>query len=46
MRRPEPSDPRVLDAAQTAALLPYPELAQELHRMLLDDSVQVPARLV
>ena len=46
MRRPEPSDPRVLDAAQTAALLPYPELAQELHRLLLDDSVQVPARLV
>ncbi len=46
MNFPEPTGPCVLDAAQTAALLPYPELACELHALLLDDTVQVPARLV
>ena len=46
MGRPEATDARVLDATHTAALLPYPALAQELHRLLLDDTVQVPARLV
>ncbi len=46
MNFPEPTGPRVLDAAQTAALLPYPELARELHALLLDDTVQVPGRLV
>ncbi|QDL38800.1 delta(1)-pyrroline-2-carboxylate reductase family protein [Rhodoferax sediminis] len=46
MNYPEPTGPPVLDAAHTAALLPYPELARELHRLLLDDTVQVPARLV
>lgn len=37
---------RVLDAAATAALLPYPALADEIARLLADDSVQVPPRLV
>ena len=36
----------VLDAAATAARLPYPALAQEIRRLLADASVQVPARLV
>ncbi|MEO6972409.1 MAG: delta(1)-pyrroline-2-carboxylate reductase family protein [Rhodoferax sp.] len=45
-RRSDAAAPRVLDAGQTAALLPYPELARELHILLLDDTVQVPARLV
>ncbi len=37
---------RVLDAAATAALLPYPALADEIARLLADPSVQVPPRLV
>ena len=45
-RAPDAAALRVLDAGQTAALLPYPELARELHALLLDDTVQVPARLV
>ncbi len=36
----------VLDAMQTAALLPYAALADELERLLQDPAVQVPARLV
>jgi 1-piperideine-2-carboxylate/1-pyrroline-2-carboxylate reductase [NAD(P)H] len=39
-------DSRLLNASQTAALLPYPLLAEEIQRLLLDDSVLVPARLV
>jgi 1-piperideine-2-carboxylate/1-pyrroline-2-carboxylate reductase [NAD(P)H] len=35
-----------LDAAATAARLPYPELVRELGRLMHDPSVQVPARLV
>ena len=38
--------PALLDAPQTAALLPYPALAREIGILLADDSVQVPARLV
>lgn len=37
---------RSLDAAASAAHLPYPALVQALRELLLDDSVQVPARLV
>jgi len=37
---------QVLDAAATAALLPYPALADEIARLLGDASVQVPPRLV
>ena len=36
----------LLDAAQTAARLPYPALVAEITRLLADDSVQVPQRLV
>ncbi|MDO9405606.1 MAG: delta(1)-pyrroline-2-carboxylate reductase family protein [Polaromonas sp.] len=35
-----------LDASQTAARLPWLALVRELHALLLDDSVQVPPRLV
>ncbi|MDP2816883.1 MAG: delta(1)-pyrroline-2-carboxylate reductase family protein [Polaromonas sp.] len=35
-----------LDAAQTADRLPYPALVAEIVRLLDDDSVQVPERLV
>jgi len=37
---------RWLDAAQTAAALPYAPLAAEIARLLHDDSVRVPPRLV
>jgi ornithine cyclodeaminase len=36
----------LLNAAQTAARLPYPALVAEIVRLLSDDSVQVPERLV
>lgn len=36
----------LLDAGQTAARLPYPALVAEIARLLVDDSVQVPERLV
>lgn len=36
----------VLDAAQTAARLPYPALAAQIAALLADASVQVPPRLV
>jgi 1-piperideine-2-carboxylate/1-pyrroline-2-carboxylate reductase [NAD(P)H] len=36
----------LLGAADTAARLPYAALAEEIGRLLLDDTVQVPARLV
>jgi 1-piperideine-2-carboxylate/1-pyrroline-2-carboxylate reductase [NAD(P)H] len=36
----------LLDAAATAARLPYPELVRELGRLMHDPCVQVPARLV
>ncbi|RYX89673.1 MAG: delta(1)-pyrroline-2-carboxylate reductase family protein [Comamonadaceae bacterium] len=38
--------PLILDAARTAAALPYTALVAELARLLADASVQVPARLV
>jgi len=38
--------PLSLDAAQTAARLPYPRLVAELARVLKDDTVQVPPRVV
>lgn len=38
--------PTLLNAAQTAAQLPYPALLEEIIRLLADDSVQVPERLV
>lgn len=37
---------RNLTPSQTAAALPYPELANEIKRMLADPSVRVPARIV
>ncbi len=44
---PDPLDPTLLlDAAHTAACLPYPALAAEIGRMLADARVQVPPRLV
>lgn len=36
----------LLNPAATAALLPYPALAEEIAKVLQDDSVQVPPRLV
>ncbi len=36
----------LLDATDTAARLPYPELAREVSALLHDSSVQVPPRLV
>ena len=36
----------LLDAPQTAALLPYPALAGQVAQLLADNSVQVPPRLV
>lgn len=36
----------LLNATETAARLPYPALAAEIERLLRDESVQVPARLV
>jgi 1-piperideine-2-carboxylate/1-pyrroline-2-carboxylate reductase [NAD(P)H] len=38
--------PTLLDASQTAARLPYLALCDEIIRLLADDSVQVPPRLV
>ena len=38
--------PTLLDPAQTAARLPYPLLVSELARLLKDDSVQAPPRVV
>jgi len=38
--------PVILSAADTAARLPYPDLAQEIERLLQDHTVQVPPRLV
>lgn len=38
--------PKLLDASQTAARLPYLALCDEIVRLLTDDSVQVPPRLV
>jgi 1-piperideine-2-carboxylate/1-pyrroline-2-carboxylate reductase [NAD(P)H] len=38
--------PTSLDAGQTAARLPYPLLVTELIRLLKDESVQVPQRVV
>jgi len=40
------TDSSLLDAAQTAARLPYTALVAEITRLLADDSVQVPQRLV
>lgn len=39
-------DPTVLDAATTAAALPYPDLADAIEALLRDDTVSVPLRLV
>lgn len=36
----------LLDAGATAARLPYPALVDELRKLLADDSVEVPGRLV
>ncbi|MBA4329831.1 MAG: ornithine cyclodeaminase [Polaromonas sp.] len=36
----------LLDASQTAARLPYPDLVREISALLADASVQVPERLV
>jgi 1-piperideine-2-carboxylate/1-pyrroline-2-carboxylate reductase [NAD(P)H] len=36
----------LLDASQTGLRLPWPALVDEVSRLLLDDSVQVPPRLV
>lgn len=41
-----PLTPALLDAAQTAARLPYPVLLDELERLLRDTNVQAPPRLV
>jgi ornithine cyclodeaminase len=41
-----PESPCLLDAAGTAARLPYPALAAEIDALLRDDAVQAPARLV
>ena len=41
-----PDSRKILTAAQTAARLPYGALLDEIVRLLADDSVQVPARLV
>jgi ornithine cyclodeaminase len=38
--------PPLLNATETAKRLPYPALAAEIERLLRDDAVQVPARLV
>ena len=38
--------PALLNAAQTAARLPYESLVSEMALLLADASVQVPARLV
>ncbi|MDB5928436.1 MAG: delta(1)-pyrroline-2-carboxylate reductase family protein [Polaromonas sp.] len=43
---PTPAFPALLDAALTAARLPYPALVRELARLLKDPTVQVPRRLV
>ncbi|NDP37293.1 MAG: delta(1)-pyrroline-2-carboxylate reductase family protein [Rhodoferax sp.] len=43
---PTPTATTLLDAAQTAARLPYPQLVRELALLLADPSVQVPPRLV
>ena len=43
---PTPTANTLLDAAQTAARLPYPLLVKELALLLSDPSVQVPPRLV
>lgn len=43
--RPMPS-PELLSPQETAAVLPYAALAQEIEAVLLDDSVQVPPRTV
>src|SRR5665647_1836004 len=43
---PTPTATTLLDAAQTAARLPYPLLVRELALLLADPSVQVPPRLV
>jgi 1-piperideine-2-carboxylate/1-pyrroline-2-carboxylate reductase [NAD(P)H] len=37
---------RLLDAAQTAACLPYPALVAQIRELLADTSVRVPERLV
>ena len=37
---------RVLSPTATAALLPYPALAEEIDKVLRDDSVRVPPRMV
>lgn len=39
-------DPQLLDAAQTAARLPWPELVAQLRAVLADASVRVPERIV
>ena len=45
-RHPAPLAGTLLDAAQTAASLPYPLLVSQLALLLCDASVQVPPRLV
>jgi 1-piperideine-2-carboxylate/1-pyrroline-2-carboxylate reductase [NAD(P)H] len=45
MTTPNPH-PTSLDAGQTAARLPYPQLVTELTRLLKDESVRVPQRVV
>lgn len=39
-------DPQLLDATQTAARLPWPELVAQLRAVLADASVDVPQRIV
>jgi ornithine cyclodeaminase len=39
-------DPQLLDAAQTAARLPWPGLVAQLRAVLMDASVHVPQRIV
>ena len=48
MTDPQPPETRAaaLDAAATAAALPYPRLARAVEALLLDPTVTVPARLV
>ena len=40
------AQPWLLNAGQTSACLAYPALAEEIVRLLLDASVQVPPRMV
>ncbi|MBU0588999.1 MAG: delta(1)-pyrroline-2-carboxylate reductase family protein [Gammaproteobacteria bacterium] len=46
MHKPTDTPDVLMDALQTAALLPYTALTEEIRRLLQDDLVQVPARIV